>query len=573
MFKRSGISKTKGVVLATICFVAAFLLIQSNMAFGGGWNAPWKKERQATNAVRTEKQTVTNIVEGIIPSEDELTAPAITAVSTVPKLFWVDCGPQFDCTNATLRYVDPSSSTPVETLFDSGIFVTVDYGEIWPPDIENHSFLSGTLNLTTYQLTNLKTGYIFYFKGGKIWLVDTTTLVKKQLSAEAGITSTTLCEVRTFTDWQTPSNNTIQYTLKGPDGQCDTGDDIVRTVKVGMTPSTPPINLALKRIERLLLTGRYIVRNYSPYPPTVEICSSNLTTCTPIDTFNNDADAEDYDKNRVVLLIDGKIKRYNYASNTLTICYTPASNEHVDETALDKDGYIYFSTIQEVSPFTNTIKRVLCGNSPQTIISFATSAELPYLDISISPTYVVYAWPNPSNGGERVRSILKGGGTPIVIIVITDARIEGGSAGQYYFCEDTTGNVHRIKLDGTERIKRSNSQLNGPSFGGSADWHYDVNPLTLRVFLSNISNNLKSYAIDEDFRDTAKGISMGTVPVNLSNLGAADVGLDMLGVAMKRFIEGSYGSDILLLKADTPSSLKRLTNSNGFKFLFQYELH
>jgi len=568
MFKRSDITKTKGVALATICFVVAFLLIQTTMAFGGGWNPPWKKEKQPTNAVRTEKPIVTNIVEGIISSEDEQTAPAITAVSTVPKLFWVDCGPQFNsCTNATLWYVDPSSPTP--TIFDSGIFVTVDYGEIWLPDIENHSFLTGTLNLTTYQLTNLKTGYIFYFKGGKIWLVDTTTLVKKQLSNESGIKPATLCYVKSYTDWLNTNNNTIHYKLKGLDGQCYTGDDMTRAVKFGMIATTPPIDVPNKYIDGLLLDGRYIVKDYYPERQ-LEICSSNLGSCTLIDTFINDADDQDYDKNRVVFLIDGTLKRYNYASNILTTCYTPALNEHVDATALDKDGYIYFSTIQEVAPFTNTIKKVLCGNTPQTIISFATSAELPYLDISISPTHLIYAWPNPSNGGERVRSVPKGGGTPIVI---TDARIEGGSAGQYYFCEDTTGNVHRIKLDGTERIKRSNSQLNGPSFGGSADWYYDVNPSTLRVFLSNISNNLKSYAIDEDFRDTTKGISTGTVPVNLSNLGASDVGLDMLGMAMKRFVEFSYGTDILLLKATTPSSLKRLTNSDGYKLLFQYELH
>src|SRR3990170_2043226 len=162
MGKRKGLTKTKGVVLVTICFVVAFLLIQSNMAFGGGWNAPWKKEKQAINAVRTEKQSVTNTIEGIVPSEDEEISTAITAVSTVPKLFWVDCGPEFNCTNATLWYVDPSSSTPTKTLFESGIFVTVDYGEIWPPDIENHSFVTGTLDLTTYQMTNLKTGYVFY---------------------------------------------------------------------------------------------------------------------------------------------------------------------------------------------------------------------------------------------------------------------------------------------------------------------------------------------------------------------------------------------------------------------------
>ena len=180
------------------------------MAFGGGWSPPWKKVKSETNAIRADKSIITDVVEkGTISNEDEQITPAVTLESTVPKLFWVDCGPQFDCTNAELWYVDPSSVTPTKVLFDSGIFVTIDYGEIWPPDIENHSFLTGTLNLTTYQMTNLKTGYIFFFKGGKIWLVDTTTLAKRQLSNESGINPATLCYVESYTGWLSTNNSKI----------------------------------------------------------------------------------------------------------------------------------------------------------------------------------------------------------------------------------------------------------------------------------------------------------------------------------------------------------------------------
>src|SRR4030067_216951 len=173
MFNRSGITKTNRAALTIVCFVVAFLLIQSNMAFGGGWSASWKKEKQATNAVGIEKQTVTDTIEGIVPGEDEQTATDIT---------------------------------------------------------------------------DIKVAYVFYFKVGKIWLVDTTTLVKKQLSTESGIYPDTLCEVQRFENWQNPNGSTIYYRLKGPDVQCYTGDDIVRAVKVGMTPTTPPINIPKKEI-------------------------------------------------------------------------------------------------------------------------------------------------------------------------------------------------------------------------------------------------------------------------------------------------------------------------------------
>ena len=109
--------------------------------------------------------------------------------------------------------------------------------------------------------------------------------------------------------------------------------------------------------------------------------------------------------------------------------------------------------------------------------------------------------------------------------------------------------------------------------GGSADWHYGFNPSTFRGFISGIDNQLKSYGINDDFTNPAVGILMGTIPVNLNNLGNADrlgLGVDMLGSAGKRDTEYSFGRDILLLKATTASSLTRLTNINGNKEPFPF---
>lgn len=492
---------------------------------------------------------------------------SLAVTSNAEKLFWVDCGPEFDCTNAKLYYVDSSSATPKAVLFDTGVYVH-DYDDI--SDFKRissigYSFLTGTLDLITYQITNIKTSYIFYFKGGKIWLVDTTTLAKRRLSNESGITSATLCDYEKFADMMNPNDSSISYRLKGPDGQCDTGDDIYHLVKLGMISTTPPINIPLcKYIHEILLDSRYIVENYCSNPWRLEICSTDLSSCKKITEFTDSTDPENFDKRYIMLIVDCKLMSYDYISDSLCTLYTPASDECVRSDArLDKDGYVYFSNKKYVPPFTTTIYKVPanCGNPVK--LGEITTTYVPDEDeLETSPTHVVFLWRESSSSAEHVYSFSKGGETPVVI---NDACINGGIAGQYYFCEDKNGNVNRVNLDGTERIKRSSSQLNGRTYGGSADWFYGINPSTGRVFISDISNNLRSYAINEDFRNPTKGISIGTVPVNLSNFDIFDFGLDMLGIGIRRFTGSSFGTDILFLDATTPSSLKRLTNTNGWK--------
>jgi hypothetical protein len=371
------------------------------------------------------------------------------------------------------------------------------------------------------------------------------------------------------------NNSTIYYILKGPDGQCDPDpddymtDDVSRAVKLGMTNTTPPIDIPKKYIDELLLDGRYIVKNFSSYPWKLEICSSDLSSCKLITEYYDDADPENFEKQWIILKVDCKLMSYDYNSENLYTLYNPPTGECVSSDGrLDRDGYVYFQTKRYSTPFTNTIKKVpVNGGSVEQLTEFTTTSELYGFDLEEnSSTHVVYLWRISEYSDEHVYSVPKGGGTPVVI---SDACVEGGSCGQYYFCEDKYGNVWRVKLDGTQRIKRASSQLNGAIGGGSEDWFSGCDPLKEKVLISDINNNLKSYAINEDFRNPTKGITIGTVPVNLSNFQASsDAEYDSLGIAMKRFTgSSSFGTDILLLDAITPSSLKRLTNSNGRKIL------
>jgi hypothetical protein len=125
--------------------------------------------------------------------------------------------------------------------------------------------------------------------------------------------------------------------------------------------------------------------------------------------------------------------------------------------------------------------------------------------------------------------------------------------------------MKKVGLDGTGAVTRSNSLLVGAAMGGTGDWHYEINPLTFRGLISNGSGVIKSYGITDDISNPAVGIVVGTMPVNLSNFATFDLGSAMLGTAGKRHQDFSFGQDIIFLDASAPSSLKRLTNTNGQK--------
>jgi len=258
---------------------------------------------------------------------------------------------------------------------------------------------------------------------------------------------------------------------------------------------------------------------------------------------------------------------YNYATGALATLYTLAAGECVAEVGLDRDGYVYFSVRRRISPFTNSIRRVKWAGGPvTTLASFSTAYPVDDLEIELTPTRVVYYYPDASFSALLVRSIPKAGGTPVVI---SNAAVIGGSVGNYAVLETTGGAVQLVKLSDGTRLSRANTQLNGATLGSSADWHYEFNPSTMRYFLSSIGNQLKSYAYGDDFTNPASGILIGTVPVNLNNLDFFALGNDLLGRARRRDSWFSFGNDILFLRQETPNSLKRLTNTSSEKIIFQ----
>jgi len=220
---------------------------------------------------------------------------------------------------------------------------------------------TGNVDTTTYQMTNLKMGYVQYAKAGKLWSVDTTTLEKKQVSNETMFTGSNLCAVTGLVDWNNPDNSTLTYILKGTDGWCWTPDDERKAVKRTMTAADAPINIGPRELGALLFDGTYIAFNASTSK--VEICQPNLTTCSAKASYLDYAWAKDYDAKRVVFLSDGKLKIYDYTTNKMTLLYTPGPDDSVINVSLDRDGFVYFSTVSFLPPYTYAIYKVPVGEA------------------------------------------------------------------------------------------------------------------------------------------------------------------------------------------------------------------
>jgi len=567
MHRREASHGSKGLVLSGICLLVSCLLLHTEMASGSPLKSRIWKGTRVQNKV-----TVTPVRDPQPPTEiaalENSAVPAAGSSST--KLFWFDPGPFNTSANpnapsGTLWFVDPSLSPPVPTVYETGVtvFDNEDGG-----NFKNHFIVTGDIDLVTYKMTNLKAGYLFYFKGGSIWLVDTgaNPLSSRQLSNETHATAEALCFVNSYVDLTDSNNSVISYVLAGPDGNCWTGDELNRVVRLDSAATNPPINMGAVQLDEALFGGSYIVMDHSSVPWRARLCSSG--GCTDIGNFTDHAWTAAYDNSCVLLVMDKELKKYKLPSGPLTTLYTPGLTQQVHSVSLDRDGSVYFLLLQNTTPAKNYLKKKPgAGGAVVTLASFSTPTPLTDAgewNLELSPTYAVYSFRNPDYSSLTTRSVPKAGGA---VVTLATNGVEGGLVGSCLFTENTLGQMQKVNLDGSGKITLKDAQLNGATYGGSADWYYRMDPATFRGFISTKNRNLKSYLISEDFTDPAQGVLLGTIPYNLSNPMAFFFANELLGLADKRNFQLSSGSDVIFLDAATAKSFCRLTNSNSDKIV------
>ncbi len=486
-------------------------------------------------------------------------------------LFWFDCGfasKSYDgnC-SGSLWYYEPSKKYAEPTQFDTDTYIrTAESKKSFYVPVAN-------VDTTTYQMTEMMTGYMVYFKGGSIYSVETSTLAKTQVSSETGITPDTLCSVNLLISYDNPLASTLYYGLKGEGiSYCSNSTNVWKLARLDMSPTDAPIEASGMGVSGMVFGEKYIVQKFSGAASgtkSVKICSVDGTRCSLIAQASSDADVNicSYDADRVLLNIGGKLIIYKYTDNPATAAitlYTATASQTITDARIDRNGYVYFATTNTVSPYTNTIRSKPVGGAKTTttLTSFKTTSALPFLNIMLSPNYVVYVCPNPAFDAGIARAVPKAGGTAKLL---AKAYVNGGRIGDYFFYETSAGNVGKIKLDGTESTVRKNCFLVGATLGGSGDWQYQFNPDTFMGILLGNDHKMRSFNLSP-YDLTGDGILLGTVPLNMGNPQVMDLEYSFLGTAAKRNTDFSFGDDVFCVYA-WGGPFVRLTNSPGKKFV------
>jgi hypothetical protein len=564
------------IAVAALCVCLTLLSSFFSPSMAGDWGSIMHREKHSTSKAPAVQQP-----QSVRPPYAEpLPKPHIpTSATPEAKLFWFDCGwwsnyVGGEVCSGSIWFADPSS--PSAVLFDDGIVINTQ------GDVRTYSIPTGTVN-TDYSVSNLKIGYVFYFKNGSIWAIDTTTLDTWQVSREAGIVPFPgsqaapglLCWVASNPNWTNPNDSAITYQLAGPDGYCQSGDDVTKMVSLSMTAADPPLIITGFSIDEILLDGKRIVHNYTTSPAEVDICQADNQTCEKIATFQSDAAVKDFDRSAVILQMDGKLVRYNLTNKTTKILYTPGQYEELRKIRLDKGGTVYFVGIGTKqlgynTNYANSVKKVTPSGTVTQLYNFSTPLPLIWpndeeLYFEVTPTHAVLGYPNMNHTAQALRSIPKAGGKAVML---TNSAVDGGAVGSYFFFEDTEGATWRVSLDGTTHISKKDSQLVGAVRNGTGDWYYDMDATSSGGLLLNKDHSVGYFVLAQDFTQAGVIKNLGVLPTNLSNLGGMGVESALIAYAGRRDSRSSYGQDVIFMDPGaTGKSLNRLTNSNGYKLI------
>ncbi len=489
-----------------------------------------------------------------------------------PKMLWFECkeepranpgGDEF-CL-ADIKYYDTSVSPAQIKIAESNVVIQIDESSGAP-----HRVVAGsTTNFPT--IDNVEVRYLIYFKDGKIYRLHTETLGKTQISNETNATIDNLCWVR---EYEVISESNIfkhaiiyEYLASG-EQWCNSGRNVRRMVKVGTYASSSPINVGTKVVEAQLLdgTGRFFVIAGSPPNLSAQICNANLSSCTTFDTLTDypddmPDDFSEIDRNYFIYVTTGgMLKSYKYTPTSgLKTLYTAQSGESILESVLGGDGYVYFATY---SPGSLKIKKVPVGGETVTNVTSQSLSYNPH-EVLICPgdNYLFYMVPNSNFSSVTGYSVSKSGGTSTLL---GSNIVFGWCSANKAFWETADGKVQKKNFDGTGLETKSNAIIAGFTFGGKRHWYrlFDENSFTFLI--QDRVGDIWAYGLNQNIQNP--GIKLGRLPINLSNAkGWSFSAPEMLLYANKRNLGISTGTDIIYLKTNTATSLKRVTNTSTYK--------
>ena len=482
--------------------------------------------------------------------------------------------------------------------------------------------IAGTIVPGSPVLAN-QAGYSEIYKGsdGHIYRLNlsiTGTPTALQVSSESNAPTDDLCSLsgataslgtdvnyvaeQGYNDFANPENSAYFYRLPGPDGSCNTSDDVVYMVKLGMSTTTSPI---LARLPTAVvhdpntgaITG-YVVNEGTA----LTLYDSNFqnrvvlaSPAAPISVAYALGTAQ-YTATGRLFVLDGDIVYINYGAQSVSpsLFTVPNWTSSTRFPTADSQTTLYFS--------------VDTSNRTQTPVTLTSALYSMPLDGSAAPTQlatesgIIQAVASPVGGSITAYSVVppkgsftiravtsSGGQTPSVVTAVTTSGNAGSfiaTAGYIYYttmsisAPDATTRVYAstatgiVAMDGTviEQPVASSRFVAQQSDNNGSGWLNVIRARNLTPVTLVSGTNGITYTEDGISGATLEVVNTSSNSVSLA-LGTLPAGTIMSGIGT---LTGSAGyidglnvnstldpatRDLLYIDTSTANSLQTLTSN------------
>ena len=492
--------------------------------------------------------------------------------------------------------------------------------------------LHGSVDFTTGTSLSQAAGVEVY-KGsdGHIYALDltsTSTPVAQQLSTESAATTDDLCSFTGTTagtgayynyagifyssDLQTPTNSSYVYRLPGPDGVCNTSDDIFHMVKTGMSSSIAPVVATGMPVAAVHNTNGGLTGFVITNGANLLLVDSNFANPAVLGTFSTPINVavalpvgttSGYPTGQLYA-VDGNIVYVNYTSQTVSSSLYAIPNWTTTSAAATyaaSPTTLYFAintpATGQVAASTTIYSIPSNGSAAPTVID-TESGHVSTLVFPINGSNII--WGVENAGSEyAIKTLPQTGGTPTTLV--TDASNNDGTfiatASTVYYTTWTGESDSSTKISSRTGTQTGIVGVNGTTIqaplanstflsGGEAQpWPADTTTTatpTITVFQITGLNPVTVTNSTTGWQYTADGISGGTMVAINTSSNQPGVTIGTFPTSTATFLNGTfrgYGDtgfieattsisteepgtrDLYILNSQTANTLTRVTGN------------
>lgn len=519
----------------------------------------------------------------------------------VTSLFLIGCGGGGGGGDSTPVSSNPPAApvtAPATYLFYSASLHAVDPANAAAPMLvdanatQARQIFHASYDGATRTASGIHARSIVYVSGGKVWKVS--ALVSDgvpgsagnqpvQLSSESAISTspdTTLCFAWVADDYGNHNNARYAYKLAGTDGSCNTTDDVVKLVALGMSSTTAPLGLppgwepmvaihdpnsgALIAALFLDRSRNELVRRNADLTGSATVVKQGVTTKARDVLVTND--------NRMFLDIDGDLYLYNLATGQLSASLF-SSGSTSTELVGDSDGSaLYFMTLNGATaiykfPFSGTsaVDRVTLAQEVSGTAIWAT--------IGLTSNRIAYVTYTAGSSTFELKSVAKTGGAPIPLVGPTSESLMliAAAGNRVYYNRGGVGTSTSVAAvineDGSSPVTLPGSSWAGVSVPTTVTTGetFAVSRVLLAEF-NVVTGTLSGGTLTSyDATTYSNPVTLGTIPDGVSWLFLWGNDSRLLGFVFAPDGNGGSQTDIVFVDTATAGSLVRVTDTPGVR--------